>query len=111
MNFAHNILKFFKFAQNYVNDKTFEKMNIKVEVSNSNLPLPQILVNLNFKFINVNLNFRFWDQIYPKNMNEKNFEKINIKTVIIIYQCILLSNCSQFEKIQILEPSSLKNHE
>ena len=36
----------------------------------------QILVNLK--------NFRFWDQICPKNMNEKNCEKLNIKAVVSI---------------------------
>ena len=36
----------------------------------------QILVNLK--------NFRFWEQICPKNTNEKNFEKINIKAAISI---------------------------
>ena len=29
-------------------------------------------------------NFRFGDQICPKNVNDKNFEKINIKTEISI---------------------------
>ena len=28
--------------------------------------------------------FKFWDLICPKNMIEKNFEKVNIKTVISI---------------------------
>ena len=36
----------------------------------------QILVNLK--------NFKLWDQICQKNMNEKNFEKINIKALISI---------------------------
>ena len=35
--------------------------------------------------ISVNMeNFRFWDQIFPKNMNDKNFEKINIKIEISV---------------------------
>ena len=30
--------------------------------------------------ISVNLeNFRFWDQICPKNVSDKNFEKMNMK--------------------------------
>ena len=36
-------------------------------------------ISVNFK------NFRFWDQICQKNMSEKNFEKINIKTEISIW--------------------------
>ena len=36
--------------------------------------------------ISANLkNFRFWDQICPKNINEKNFEEINIKVEISIW--------------------------
>ena len=37
--------------------------------------------------ISVNLkNFTFWGQICPKkNMNEKNFEKINVQVEISIY--------------------------
>ena len=27
-------------------------------------------------------NFRFWDQIIPKSMNDKIFDKINIKIII-----------------------------
>ena len=42
-------------------------------------------------------------------MNEKNFEKINIKTVINIYQCARPRNFSQFEKIQIMGPNLPKN--
>ena len=36
----------------------------------------KILVNLD--------NFRFWDQIFPKTKNDKNFEKIKIKFKIRI---------------------------
>ena len=43
-----------------MNDKNFEKVNIKIEKAYSSLPLYQISVNLE--------NFRFWDQICPKNM-------------------------------------------
>ena len=30
---GHNTSKFFKFAQNYMNDKTFEKINIEIVIS------------------------------------------------------------------------------
>ena len=51
-------------------------MNIKIEIRYSNLPLYQILINLKI--------LKLWDQIYPENMNENNFEKILIKTIISI---------------------------
>ena len=35
MKFAHNILKFSKFAQNDTNDETFEKINIVIEIVTS----------------------------------------------------------------------------
>ena len=41
----------------------------------------QILVNLK--------NNTFWDQICQKNMNEKNFEKINVQVKIGIYNVLL----------------------
>ena len=44
-------------------------------------------------------------------MNEKNFKKINIKTVISIKQCTPLQNFSQFEEIQIMGPNLPKKHE
>ena len=44
-------------------------------------------------------------------MNEKNFEKINIKTVISMQQWTPLRNCSQFEEIQIMGPNLPKKHE
>ena len=45
--------------------------------------------------ISVNLeNFRFWDQISPKNVNDKHFEKINVKIVISINQNIPVPNFS-----------------
>ena len=58
-----------------MNEKNFEKINIKVHAY-GNLPLYQNSANLK--------NFRFWHQICPKNMNEKNFEKINNKIEISI---------------------------
>ena len=38
-------------------------------------------------------------------MNDKNFEKLNIKIVIITYQCALVRNLNQFEQLWILEPN------
>ena len=38
-------------------------------------------------------------------MNGKNFEKINIKTIISIQQCTPLRNFSQFDEIQITGPN------
>ena len=44
----------------------------------------KIVQNYNDKtFANLE-NCRYWDQISPKNMNDKNFEKIKIKIVISI---------------------------
>ena len=57
-----------------MNKKNFEKLNMKIKISNSNIPLYQISVNLE--------DFRFWDQICQKNMNDKNFRKVNIKVEI-----------------------------
>ena len=54
--------------------KKFEKINIKIEISN--FPLYQMSVNLKeLQILGPNL---------PKNMNQKSFEKTNIKTVIRI---------------------------
>ena len=48
-----------KFAQNCMNDKIFEKINIKIVVSiYSNVPLHQISVSLE--------NFKFWNHNCPK---------------------------------------------
>ena len=44
-----------------MSDKNFEKINIKTEIS--------------IQQSNTLKKFKFWDQIYPQNMNEKNFEK------------------------------------
>ena len=43
-------------------------------------------------------------------MNEKNFEKINIKTVISTWQCTTLRNFSQSEEIQIMGLNLPKKH-
>ena len=48
----------------------------------------QILANLG--------NFRFCDQICPESMDEKNFQKINVKIVISI---IAMNICTKFQLI------------
>ena len=69
-----------KFTQNYVNDKTLEKINIKIVINiiTTNVPLHQISVNLE--------NFRFCPRtkFAQKNMNDEPFEKINVKIVFSI---------------------------
>ena len=103
MKFAHNTLKFSRFVQNYMNDKTFEKINIKIEIS-----IQQSTSVLNFS------QFEELQILGPnlhKNMNEKNCEKINIKTVISIQQCTPLRNFIHFEEIQIMAPNLPKKHE
>ena len=40
-----------------------------------------------------------------KNMTDKNFEKINIKIVIIIQQCTPLQSFSHFVELQIMGPN------
>ena len=53
--------------------------------------------------ISVNLeNFRFWDQICPKNVSDKNFEKMNMKFEIRIQQCTPVLNFSQPGELQFL---------
>ena len=42
-------------------------------------------------------------------MNQKNFEKINIKTIISIQKSTSLQNFSQFEEIQIMGPDCPKS--
>ena len=53
-------------------------------------------------------NFRFWDQINLKNVNDKNFDKINMKIVISIQQCITAQNFSKFEELPVLGPNLSK---
>ena len=48
--------------------------------------------------MSVNLeNFKLSNQICPKNMTDKNFEKINIKVVLSIY--IVMYTCVKFKLI------------
>ena len=42
-------------------------------------------------------------------MNDKNFEKINIKIEINLQQSTSVPNFSQFEELQILRPNCQKN--
>ena len=44
-------------------------------------------------------------------MNEKNFEKINLRNVISIQQFTPPRNSSQFEEIQTIGPNLPKKHE
>ena len=41
-------------------------------------------------------------------MNDKKFEKLNIKIVITPQQCTPIRNFNQFEERQILEPNQIK---
>ena len=43
-------------------------------------------------------------------MNDKNFEKINIKFKIRIQQCTPAPNLNQFGEVQLLEPNLSKKH-
>ena len=54
-----------KLPKTIMKNRNFEKINVKIVISN--VPLYQISGNLE--------NFRFWGQIFQKNMNDKNFEK------------------------------------
>ena len=49
-----------KFTQKNMNGKNFEKMNIKIVITCSNVPLYQVSVNLK--------NFKFWHQIFRKKI-------------------------------------------
>ena len=56
------------FDKNYMNEKTFEKINIKIAKAYNNVTLQNISVNLE--------NVRFWDQTSTKkDKNGINFEK------------------------------------
>ena len=63
------------FVQNYMNDKTFKKINIKNRNKHI-VSLYEISVNLE--------NCRLWNQICPKDITDKKFEKIDIKIEIKI---------------------------
>ena len=47
----------------------------------------------------------FGTKIAKKNMNDKNFDKINLTFEIRIEQCMPVPNFSQFEERQILGPN------
>ena len=56
------------FDKNYMNEKTFEKINIKIAKAYNNVTLQNISINLE--------NVRFWDQTSTKkDKNGINFEK------------------------------------
>ena len=57
-------------------DKTFEKINIKIVISNV------IVMYSCTKFQSFSRTSDFGTKFAEKNMNDKNFEKINIKTEI-----------------------------
>ena len=75
----------------------------KPESAYNNMPMYQISVNLE--------NIRFWDQVCPKNMTDKDFEKINIKIVISIQQFTPVRNFSHFVELQITGPNLSKKCE
>ena len=57
--------------------------------------------------ISINVkNFRFWDQISPKNMNKKNFDKISIKVIITMQQCTPVA--TKFQSIWTTSDSHIK---
>ena len=90
------------FPRKYGRQKIW-KTNIKFVIKYSNVHLYLIFVNLE--------NFRFSEQIFHKNMNDKNFEKINIEFETSMYKSTPLRNFSQFEEMRIMRPNLLKNHE
>ena len=53
----------------------------------------------------------FGTKFAPKNMNEWNFEKINVKIVITIYQCTTLQIFNSFGELQILGQICSKKYE
>ena len=59
--------------------KTLKKVKTKTVISLQHVPLYGLSFNLK--------SYRFQYHISPKNINEKNFEKINVKIVINIQQC------------------------
>ena len=76
MKFAQKCLKFSKFIQNYMNDKNFEKINVKIEINiKKSTSLSNFCQFEEFQILRPNL---------PRSMNGKNFEKINIKTIISV---------------------------
>ena len=47
----------------------------------------------------------FGTKFAQKDMNDKNFEKRNIKFEMRIYQCTPVQNFSQFGELQLLRPN------
>ena len=52
----------------------------------------------------------FQTKVAEKNMNDKNFEKRNIKFEIRTYQCMSVSNLSKFGEHWFLGPNLTKKH-
>ena len=65
-----------------MNDKTFEKINIKIVIS-----VQQCTPLWNFSHF---VEFQIMGANMPKNMTDKQFEKINIKIVIRMYSNVCL---------------------
>ena len=111
-----------------MNEKNFEKINIKTVISMQQCISPHFPVfGLDTKIYRVNFriqskcgkirtkknlllqqilvhleNFKFWDQICLQNISDKNFGEINTKIVINIHQCTSQPNFSQFGEFKFL---------
>ena len=57
------------------------------------------------KFQSIWRTLDFAPKLAQNYMNDKNFEKLNIKIVISIWQCTPVSNFSLFGELQILGPN------
>ena len=122
-----------------INKKDFENINIKMQISTwpstsvrnfshceelqvlgPNFP-ERIWMTKNLKKQNTKCNclanlsqFEELQILGPKlsqNMNEKDFEKINIKMEISTWRCTSVPNFSQFEELQFLGPSLSQKYE
>ena len=82
---------------------TSKNYTSKPESAYNNMSMYQISVNLK--------NIRFRDQICPKKMTDKHFEKINIKIVISIQQFTPVRNFSHFVELQIMGLNLPKKYE
>ena len=83
------------FLKKFMN--TSKHYTSKSESAYKNMPFYQISINLK--------SIRFWDQICPKNMTDKNFEKMNIKIIISIRQFTPVQNFSHFVELQVMGPN------
>ena len=62
----------------------------------------------NARFQSVRTTSDFGTRFVQKYMNDKTFEKANIKMVISILQCTPVQNFSQFEELQFFGPNMPK---